>query len=356
VQGGADREELVMTTATRRLGRALRALVALGLCAAPLAVRAEPITYAGKQIQFLIGTGAGDSYDVLARLLAIYLTKYLPGSPVIVPIDQPGAGSLVAVNTMYNTAGPDGTILSIGQRPVPIMPLLKMPGPQFDPLKMAYIGSMSQETTICYVQKRTGINSVADARGKEIVVGTMGAGTELTNFTATISHMLGIGFKVVRGYGSSGEIDMAVDRGELQGRCGVSWSSFRRTHSDWIASGAVKIILQISMDRSPDLPDVPALGELVSAKDKPPLELLLSQEQFARPVFGPPNMSAARLAVLRKAFDESMADKGLQAEAAKEGLPIVKPMKGEDVEKLIARLYASDPDVVHRARQLVGTD
>lgn len=321
----------------------------------PLQASAQNDTsFAGKQIQFLIGTGAGDTYDSYSRVLARYLTKYLPGTPVVVPTNRPGAGSLTALNSMYNSGARDGTVLAMGQRTIPLMPLLGIKGAQFDPVQMAYIGSMAEETSVCVAHERTGIATVADAKGKsELIVGTMGAGTELTNFTSTINRMVGVTFKVVSGYSSSGEIDLAIDRGELHGRCGVSYSSLMRTRGEWVRSGKVKIYLQIGMARSKDMPAIPALGELVTGQDREALKLLTAPGLIARPVFGPPGMSAERLATLRRAFDQSVADKEFLDEAQKHRLEI-RVMPGAAMEKLIKDLYASDPKVIQRARELAG--
>ena len=328
------------------------AFTAAFACTAALA--AEPLSFAGKQIQFLIGTGAGDTYDSYSRLLGKYLTKHLRGAPTVIPSNRAGAGSLVAVNAVYNSQVRDGSMLAMGQRFVPLMPLLGMEGSQFDPLKLAYIGSMSSEASVCVAHRRTGVFSVADARKQPLIVGTMGAGTELTNFTATINRMLGIQFQVVRGYGSSGEIDLAIERGELQGRCGVSYSSLMRTHGDWVNSGLVKIFLQIDLTRSREMPDVAAIGELVTPEDRAALKLLVAPSMMARPVFGPPDMPPERLAALRQAFDAAVADKDLLEEAKSQQLEIV-PMSGVAMESLIKELYASPPSVVKRARELAGT-
>lgn len=313
----------------------------------------EGTSFAGRQIQFLIGTGAGDTYDSYSRLLSKYLTKHLPGAPVVIPSNRAGAGSLTAINSMYVSGAKDGTVLAMGQRTIPLMPLLGLAGAQFDPLQMAYIGSMAEETSVCVAHERTGIDSVASAKGRDVIVGTMGAGTELTNFTSTINRMVGIQFKVVSGYGSSGEIDLAIDRGELQGRCGVSYTSLMRTRGDWVKTGRVKIYLQIAVDRSRDMPTVPALGELVSGLDREALRLLTAPGLIARPVFGPPGIPAARLMVLRRAFDASIADQDFLDEARKQQLEI-HPMTGAAMQTLIERLYAADAAVVQRARALVG--
>ncbi len=337
----------------RCYGGAALAVGLAGSLASACVAEAQTNFFAGKQIQFLIGTGAGDSYDIYSRLLAKYLPRYLPGAPLVTPVNKSGAGSLVAVNALYNASPRDGTVLAMGQRFVPLMPLLDMPGAQFEPLKLNYIGSMAKDTTVCILHKRAEIKSIADAKGKQLVVGTMGAGTEITNFTAPIGRLLGIDFRVVRGYNSSGDIDLAIERGELQGRCGVSWSSLKRAHPDWLAQGTVVVYLQIAMQRLKDLPEVPALAELASERDRAALKLLLAPGDIARPVFGAPDMPAERLAALRQAFDGAIADRELLAEAAKEQLDI-EPMRGVDMEAMIRELYAAPPDVVLRARELVA--
>ena len=270
------------------------------------------------------------------------------------PSNRAGAGSLVAVNATYNSQVRDGSMLVMGQRFVPLMPLLGLPGAQFDPTKMAYIGSISSETSVCVAHERSGVARIEDARKQPLIVGTMGAGTELTNFTATIHKMLGLEFQVVRGYGSSGEIDLAIDRGELQGRCGVSYSSLMRTRGDWVATGKVKIFLQIDVARSREMANVPSLGELVNDVDRAALRLLTAPGAIARPVFGPPDTQPERLAALRKAFDDAMVDKDFLEEAKRQQLEIA-PMSGAAMEILIKDLYASDPKVIERARELANS-
>ena len=151
--------------------------------------------YRGKQITLVIGLGAGETYDVYARLLARHLPKYIPGEPLIIPSNKPGAGSLNAVNSLYNTGAKDGTMIGIGHRFALLMPLLNLPGPQFDALKFNYIGSMARETGVCIARKDTGFHSMKDAKTRELMVGTTGAGAEITTFNATISKMLGAKLK-----------------------------------------------------------------------------------------------------------------------------------------------------------------
>jgi tripartite-type tricarboxylate transporter receptor subunit TctC len=311
--------------------------------------------YRGKQITLLIGLAAGTTYDVYARLLARHLPKHIPGEPVIIPSNKPGAGSLSAVNSLYNTAPRDGTVIGTGHRFVPLMPLLGLPGTQFDALKFNYIGSMARETGLCIARKDAGIRSMADTRTREFTVGTTGAGSELTTFTATMTRMLGAKFKVVSGYPSSGEIDLAIERGELEGRCGVSYGSLRTTRPDWLEKKQVEVLIQLGLSKEPELPDVPLLGDLVSNQDdRAALELMLAPANMARPFFAPPGVPPERVQILRKAFDAALKDPGLIEEAAKQRLELM-PTAGAEMEALFTKLHSLPQPVLNRARALANT-
>jgi tripartite-type tricarboxylate transporter receptor subunit TctC len=309
--------------------------------------------YKGKQIRMIIGLGAGEAYDTYARLLARHLPQHIPGNPVIVPQNQPGAGSLNAINSLYNTAARDGTVIGTGHRFVPMMPLLDLEGPKFDPLKFTYIGSMNREIGICIAMKEAGFRTVEDMKAREFVVGTTGAGAELTNFNATLRAMLGLKLKVVVGYRTSLDINAAMERGELQGRCGVSYGSLKTTRPQWVANKAVDILIQLGLTKDKELPDVPLLGDLVSdPRDRQALELMLAPTEMGRPFLAPPDIPKDRVAALRAAFDASMSDPALIKEAEKMRLDLA-PLSGKDMEALVARLYKAPPEVVERARTLV---
>jgi tripartite-type tricarboxylate transporter receptor subunit TctC len=333
--------------------------VMASLCGAPQPAAAQGTSqddfYKGKQITIVIGLGAGETYDLYARLLARYLSKYIPGEPVIVPKNQPGAGSLNAVNSVYNTAPKDGTTIGTGHRFVPLMPLLKMPGAQFDALKFNYIGSMARETGVCIARKDTGIRSMDDTKTREFMVGTTGAGAEMTTFNATMSKMLGAKLKVVRGYLTSTDIDLAIERGELQGRCGVSYGSLRVNKPDWLSNDYVTVLIQLGLVKRDDLPNVPLLTELVTDKDdRAALELMLAPNEMARPFFAPPGVPAERIAILRKAFDAAMRDPALIEDAAKGRMELM-PMSGVEMEATFKKLYALPPSVLERASTLANT-
>jgi hypothetical protein len=236
-----------------------------------------------------------------------------------------------------------------------MMPLLQMEGVMFDPLKFTYIGSMNREIGICIAMKDAGIRTIEDMRTKEFVVGTTGAGAELTNFTATLRSMLGVKLKVIVGYRTSLDINGAMEKGELQGRCGVSYGSVKTTRPHWLANKEIDIQIQFGLTKEKDLPDVPLLGDLVSnPQDRQALELMLAPSEMGRPFMGPPDVPQDRVAALRAAFDASMKDSALLQEAEKQRLEI-GPLSGAEMEALVVRLYKAPAPVVERARALVHT-
>ena len=308
--------------------------------------------YKGKQIRLIIGVGPGETYDLYARLLARHMPKHIPGAPTMIPKNQAGAGSLTAINSLYNVAPRDGTTIATGNRFLPMMPLLDIDGPRFDPLELSYIGSMNRETGVCLAMKSAGFRTINDMKDREIIVGTVGAGAELTHFTSTLRLLLGLKMKLIAGYRTSNAINTAMERGELQGRCGVSYSGLRTTRPQWLANDAVDIQLQLGLHKEKKLPDVPLLLDLVdNSRDRRALELMLAPAEMGRPFFGPPHMPPARLAALRSAFDESMKDAALRQEAQKLNLNIA-PLSGAEMASLITRLYNASPAVVDRARVL----
>ncbi|HWG03619.1 MAG TPA: hypothetical protein VG271_01270 [Beijerinckiaceae bacterium] len=318
---------------------------------------ADPIAdfYRGKKVEVMIGFGSGEAYDTYARILAKYMQKYLPGNPLFVPEDMPGAGSLNAANTIYNIAPKDGTAFGTTHRFVPLMPLLGVQGPKFDPLKYTYIGSMNRENTLCISWKGSGIDTIQDAVTHEFTVGTTGAGAELTTFNSTLSHLLGLRLKVVSGYQTSLEVDLAMSRGEVQGRCGVSYGTLKNTEPDWLANNKVDILLQLGLSKDPELPNVPLFGDLVKdQRDRQALQLMLAPAEIGRPFFGPPDIPAERTAALRTAFDAATKDPQLIEEAAKQRLG-VSPVSGADMQALIERAYRSPQPVIDRARALVAS-
>jgi tripartite-type tricarboxylate transporter receptor subunit TctC len=352
-----------MTQSTPRRIKALLSLpIACAFMAAGAAAGASAqeqdaaAFYKGKELVVFIGTGPGTTYDMYTRMLARHYARHIPGAPTIVPANKPGAGSLNAINALYNTAPRDGTTIGTGHRFIPIMPLLAMAGTQFDANKFEYIGSMGRETTICLSRRDAGFKSIEDVKTRELVVGTTGAGSELTNFVSTLTTTLSLNLKLIRGYQSAAGIDLAIERGELQGRCGASFGSIKATKPEWLSKGFVDILLQIGLTKEPELSNVPLVIDLVKDEtDRRAIELMLAPGEIARPYLAPPGTPRTRVEALRRAFDATMKDPELIEDARKLNIEI-SPMSGEDVQKLITRVYASPDAVVERARKLAGAN
>ena len=323
---------------------------------APLAASADPIEdfYKGKQIRLIMGFDTGGGDDAYGRLLARHMPKYIPGEPLIIPQNMPSAGSLTAANTIYNTSPRDGTVFGMTHRFVPLMPLLNVKGPQFDPLKFTYIGSMNREIGLCIAMKSAGFKSMDDMKTREFVAGTTGAGAELTNFYATISNMLGVKIRVIKGYKSSSEVNLAMEKGEIQGRCGASYSSIKTAKPDFLTEHKVDLLLQLGLRKDPELPDVPLLGDLVKTpEDRTALTLLLGPSDMGRPFMAPPALPEDRTTALRTAFDRALKDADLIKEAAAQRLD-VSLVSGAEMQERIAAFYKAPEAVVARTRELVA--
>ncbi len=325
--------------------------LALGVSAAA----AQPARefFAGKQLRVLVGTEAGTFFDAYARLLVRHMPKHIPGQPSILAQNMPGAGSLTFYNHLYNVAPKDGTVFGIGHRAVPLMPLLAIEGPKFEAEKFNFIGSMNSEDDVCITRDDSGIRTIEDLKSKELMVGTTGRGAELTTFYATIQSMLGAKLKVITGYRSTNDLYLAVERGEIQGRCGGSYANVLADRPQLMAEGKILVFLQIAPKPNPRIANVPSLLDLVSAEDRPVLELMVSAHPMGRPFVAPPDVPADRVSLLRTAFDATMKDPGLRADAQKQNLDL-SPVSGAEMAAIIAKAYRTPEAVVAKARVLAS--
>lgn len=341
--------ELRNTTA-----RIAGALVLMAGCAIATAGFAAE-DFKGKQIKVIVGSGTGGGYDGHARLLARHMGRHLPGNPTFVVQNMPGAGSLAAANHIYNLAPKDGTVFGTTHRFVPIRTLLDMEGNLFDGSKFSYIGSSDSEIGLCVAWHESGFKTFADVQQKEMIVGTTGAGAQLTTFYAALSNVAGAKLKVISGYQSSRELNLAMEKGEIQARCGASYGSLKAEATTLMEEKKLNILLQLGLVKDPELLDVPLLLDVVKdkARYQAAFELLLTPASVARPFFGPPKLPPAILQTLRDAFDASMKDPKLLEEAAQQRFR-VDPTKGKDIQVIIDHLYQSKPEVVALAKELVA--
>jgi len=323
------------------------------LGAAPALAQSPAEFYKGKTIELDIGLSVGGAYDAYARMLARHMGKYIPGNPAIVPKTVEGAGSMRLANSLYNAAPRDGTVFGIINRSTPFEPILANKGAQFDATRFGWIGSANNEVSVCVAWHTSGIASFEDARLRALVVGATGPSADTYQFPKIANAVLGTRFKIVSGYPGGNEVDLAMQRGEVEGRCGWSWTSVKGLHQAWLDRKEINIIFQMGLAKHADLPQVPLAIDLADNEDdRAILRLVFARQVMAWPFLAPPGTPADRLQALRAAFMQTMQDKDVLAEAEKAGLDIA-PVKGEDIETLVRQIYATPVAIAHRAAELL---
>lgn len=305
--------------------------------------------YKGKSIQLLVGYSTGGGYDTYARALARYMGKYIPGNPTLVPQNMPGAGSLKLMNYLYAVAPKDGTVFGTIGRGIALEPLLAGEGVRFDPNQMNWIGSITNEVSICVSWYTSPIKTFADVLQNELIVGGTGPGADTDMFPKVLNHLLGTKFKLITGYPGGSDALLAMERGEVAGRCGWSYSSLQATRPTWVKEGKIHILAQIAMQKHPDLPDVPLVMDYAkSDQQRAALKLILAQQLMARPFVLPPGVPPERVEALRTAFDQAVKDPDFLAEAKQSELE-VNPSTGAEVQALLKEIYASPEEIVQLA-------
>lgn len=341
-----------------RIGSGLARAIVAGACAlsAASAAAAEDTVeqfYRGKQIQIVVGSSAGGGYDTYARLLARHLGDHIPGNPAVVVQNMSGAGSNRAAGFVYSVAPKDGTAAGAIFPGAILQPLLGGQPVQHEPAKFLYLGNANSDVYVCFVRADAPVKTFKDAMTTDLIVGASGDGATTRDFPVMLNNLLGTRFKLVMGYPGSREIALAMERGEVQGVCGIGWTGIEILYPDWFAKRTIKPLVQLSVKGHRDLHarKVPTTLEFAQNDDeRGVMELIYSQGVFGRPYVLPPGVPMERVAALRKAFMAAFADPRLLAEARKMNFD-VEPMSGEDMQALVTRLYATPASVVERARQ-----
>jgi tripartite-type tricarboxylate transporter receptor subunit TctC len=329
------------------------AIVAGLQAAAPGAARAADAVadfYSGKSVQLVIGYAPGGGYDVYARALARYMGRHIPGNPSIVVQNMPGAGSIKAANYLYNIAPKDGATFGGFSRGAFLDPLLgRAEGVQYVAAKYGWLGSISNEVGVCAFRADSGIATWQDMQAKPYVIGSTGAGADSDVFPTVLRKMFHLPMKVVTGYHSAADTVLAITRKEVDGRCGWSWSSLMSWNKDMYQSKAINVALQLASQRLPELGDVPTILDVARDENQQSaLKLIVSRQTIARPYVAPPGIPPERLRALRAAFDATMQDHDFLADAQRQDLEI-RPVTGPEADALIAEIYASPPEVVKLA-------
>ena len=335
----------------------LRAMAAAALTAAAVATPASAQDavaqfYKGKQITLYVGSTAGGGYDTYARLLARKFSGYIPGNPSIVVQNMPGAGSNKLAAYIYSVAPKDGTAIGAIFSGAILQPLLGDPV-QHDPSKFLYVGNANNEVFLCLARKDAPAKSFKDTFDKEMILGGTNEGGSTRDFPAMLNNILGTKLKIVTGYPGSNEIMLALERNEVQGTCGIGWSSVAPQRARLLDSGVMHVIAQLATKGHSELDrmGVPlAIDFAKTADDRKVMELVYSQLIFGRPYILPPNVPMDRVAALRKAFMESFRDKDVVAEAGKMKLD-VDALSGDEVQAEVAKAYAMPANIVERTKQ-----
>src|SRR5262252_2491836 len=309
--------------------------------------------YKGKNVELYIGYSVGGAYDLYARLLARHFGKQVPGDPIIVPRNMEGAGSLRLANWLYNVGGKDGTTLATIGRGTAFDPLLGSKGAQFQAGKFTWIGSANSEVSVCVAWKGSGISRLEDTFTKELIVGGTGQAADTDQFPRILNGVLGTKFKIVTGYPGGNDVTLAMERGEVKGRCGWSWSSVLSTHKRWIEDKSISVLVQLSLNKHPDLPDVPLVMDFAKTEDQQQMfKLIFARQVMGRPYLAPPDVPKDRVEALRKAFIDTMKDNEFLADAEKSQLEI-NPVDGAEVEKLVKELYQTPKPLADKAAQFI---
>jgi tripartite-type tricarboxylate transporter receptor subunit TctC len=338
---------------TARVLGALALVAVMTAPTPPAAAQASADFYRDKSLDLYIGYTVGGGYDIYARALARYLGRHIAGVPTVVPRNMDGAGSLRLANWLYAAAPRDGSAIGTISRAAPFDKLLARPGIHFDASQFSWIGSANDEVSVCVAARASGISTFAELRQKPLIVGAAGANSDDDQYPRVINGVLGTKMRVISGYPGGNEVVLAMERGEVSGRCGWSWSSLKTSQQAWLQD-KITVLAQLAMSKHPDLPEVPLVTEFATNDEQRRiLELILARQPLGRPFVGPPTMPPDRLAALQGAFMETVQDPEFLADAARLNIEI-RPLSGDAAKRLVERIYAeTSPSIAQRAAALL---
>lgn len=309
--------------------------------------------YIGKQVQLIVGVAAGGAYDVVGRAVGRHIGRHIPGAPSVVVQNMPGAGSLAMGNHVYNVAARDGTVFGLANNGVATAPALTPGSARFDPAKFSWIGSSNREHLVVAVTVRSAAKTMQDMFTTEVIVGAVNTGSANLDYPLVTNAVLGTKFKVISGYEGISGIDLAMERGEVQGNAGLGWVYAKAQHAAALNEGRLIVLAQHGFRKHADLPDAPLLPAGKTEADRQALVLIYARQDYGRPFFGPPDIPEIRLAALRKAFDATLRDREFLAEAEKLKIDI-DPVSGEELAALTKEITAIPPEVAARVRAILA--
>src|SRR6266545_2540207 len=327
---------------------------ALALASAPAAAQGVADFYRGRTINFVVGFGPGGGYDLYARVISRHIGRHIPGNPIVVVQNMDGAGSVRASNYVYTVAPKDGSVIAAVNQNMPMYQLLGGAGAQFDAEKLVWLGSMANSNGVVYTWHNSGVRTIEDAKTQLVPLGAVGTASDSYIFPTIVNALVGTRFKPIPGYSGTGQINIAIERGEVMGRGGTTWASVQSANKAWLDGNKLHLLLQIGFDKEPELPAVPLLQELVKGEDDAQVVKVISLPTVLG--YGhwvAPGVPAERIAALSAAYAAALKDPEFLKDAAKASMQI-RPQTGAEVAALAKQVTGTPKPVLERTAKILG--
>ena len=339
---------------TRTRARGVGALTLACIAALPAKAQTPSDFYKGRTITLQIGSGPGGGYDILGRLFARYMGKYIPGNPSITPQNVPGGGSLHMANQFASITPRDGSVFGIFNTGMALTPLLTPGVVKYDPRKFRFIGSPNREAHVLTASSNGPIKTIDDVFSKQMIVAATAPGAAPFDFPLLANEILGTKFQIVAGYKSSNDAKLAIERGEVHGQAGHGWTAVKSEYADELAKKRILVIAAFGMKQHADLLDVPLMPTGATSEEKQLFNLMYSRQVIGRPLMTPPDVPSDRLNLLRDAYAATVKDANFLVEAEKFKVDI-DPVYYDELETLLSELYATSPSIVKRMQEILET-
>jgi tripartite-type tricarboxylate transporter receptor subunit TctC len=333
---------------------AFAALIA-AVPAAPAAADAVADFYKGKSMRMVIRSTTGNEYDLMARTLARHIIRHIPGNPPkMIPVNMPGGGGIKAAIYIASQAPKDGTVLTIVSQGLPMYQALGLgKALKADMKAFNWIGNMSASNQTLVVWHTSKTKTLADAKNRETVVGGSGAGSVSVQLPALYNNVLGTRFKIIYGYPGGAQMNLALERGEIEGRGTNPWGAWLATRPQWVAGKMIVPLIQVGLRKEPELPDVPLLRDLATNdKERAILNYITNAIAVGRPIATTPGVPAKRVKALRAAFDATVKDTQFRKDADRQGLRI-SPMTGAELQEIVVSLIEAPPPVKAMVKEAI---
>ncbi len=330
-------------------GLAFAALSVTGISASAQSVENF---YSGRQVSLVVGSAAGSGYDVIGRMVARHMSRYLPGQPTIVARNMPGAGGIVATNHVENVADSDGSVIAVVGREAIFDPVFSGSSSRakYDPRKFVWLGTPNYEIGMAYAMTASGVSKIEDAMAREVTVAAAGATSGSAVTPRLLNALIGAKFKIITGYPGSMDAMQAMERGETEARVTSGWGGPETIRAmEWVSQGKAKLLLQVGVRRHPAFASIPSLLDYAKTDEERQLiDLMFVGQELGRPFFAPAGVPKDRAAALQKAFADTMNDANFKAEAKAQRLEL-SPLLGNDVAKILDRVFNAPPGLIQRA-------